>query len=103
MKGAEYCFFHNPAPDAVAKRNAARSAGGKAKRGQHDPVEAAITAASDTLQQLRAQLAAKKRVTASDAKEVTALLNSIVNAKESVILRARRNAIQSKNTQTQAR
>jgi hypothetical protein len=103
MKGAEYCFFHNPAPDALAKRNAARSAGGKAKRGQHDPVETSIAEASATLTQLRQQLAAKKKITASDTRAVTALLNSIVYAKESAILRKARDVHQGKNTQTQAR
>jgi hypothetical protein len=103
MKGAEYCFFHNPAPEAVSKRNAARSAGGKAKRGQRDTVESAIADASATLAQLREQLSTKKKITASDTRAVTALLNSIVYAKESAILRKARDVHEGKNPKTQAR
>lgn len=31
MKGAEYCFFHNPAPEVVSKRLEARRHGGSNK------------------------------------------------------------------------
>lgn len=100
MHGSDRCFFHSEDAAVIAKRNLARSKGGKSHHPYPgDAVGEAIEAATDTLKQFRAQLATKKHLTGSDVKKTTDLLNSIVNAKESSILQRLKDAA-SKNSKT---
>lgn len=93
LKDGLLCFVHDDRPETVAKRNLARSKGGKSHHPYHgDVIEGAIEDACATLKQLREQLATKKKVTASDAKAATSLLSAIVYGKESAVLKRLKDA-----------